>query len=183
MKDGPKQSLLDEQANIQIAIDLIELGARLPVVESETCVSRPRLLRLYKEVHGRSPSKGLLPFSTDWFVTWKPSIHSSLFYNLYVKIGKYSPELTKTDTLIKAYRLYHQQIKLSHEPPVLTITRAWIMIRFFESNLLEMKPCSTCSGHFITHAHSPHDEVRCGLCHPPSRAGNKVIKNGEQMTE
>ena len=34
-------------------------------------------LRLYKEVAGKSPSKGQLPFSTDWFMTWQPNIHSA----------------------------------------------------------------------------------------------------------
>ena len=25
----------------------------------------------------------MLPFSVDWFMTWLPNIHSSLFYNVY----------------------------------------------------------------------------------------------------
>jgi hypothetical protein len=24
----------------------------------------------------------MLPFSTDWFMTWQPNFHSSLFYNI-----------------------------------------------------------------------------------------------------
>ena len=75
------KSILTESKQIDRAVSLIQLGARLQVLESETDLSYERLLRLYKEVSGRSPSKGQLPFSTDWFLTWQPNIHSSLFMN------------------------------------------------------------------------------------------------------
>ena len=63
---------------LQTIVTLINLGARLQVLESETDLSYERLLRLYKEVSGKSPSKGQLPFSTDWFMTWQPNIHATL---------------------------------------------------------------------------------------------------------
>ena len=48
------RSLLDENRQIKRAIELINLGARLQVLESETDLPYERLLRLYKEVAGRS---------------------------------------------------------------------------------------------------------------------------------
>ena len=75
---------------IDTAVELIKLGARLQVLESETDLSYERLLRLYKEVAGKSPSKGQLPFSTDWFLTWQPNIHASLFLNIYEYLSKAS---------------------------------------------------------------------------------------------
>ena len=65
-----QKSILNESRDIERAISLINLGARLQVLEYETSLSYERLLRLYKEVAGKSPSKGQLPFSTDWFLTW-----------------------------------------------------------------------------------------------------------------
>lgn len=59
------KSIVDEARQIERAVTLIQLGARLQVLESETDLSYERLLRLYKEVAGRSPSKGQLPFSTN----------------------------------------------------------------------------------------------------------------------
>ena len=70
-KSDPHRSQADQRA-----VTLINLGARLQVLESETDLSYERLLRLYKEVAGKSPSKGQLPFSTDWFMTWQPNIHA-----------------------------------------------------------------------------------------------------------
>ena len=63
------KSVLNDSRQVERAVALIQLGARLQVLESETSLSYERLLRLYKEVAGRSPSKGQLPFSTDWFLT------------------------------------------------------------------------------------------------------------------
>ncbi|RKD76880.1 FlhC family transcriptional regulator, partial [Kushneria marisflavi] len=47
------KSVINEVRDIQLAIELIELielGARLQVLETETDLSRGRLIRLYKEV-------------------------------------------------------------------------------------------------------------------------------------
>lgn len=78
------KSILDESRQIARAVKLIQLGARLQVLESETDLSYERLLRLYKEVAGKSSPKGQLPYSTDWFLTWQPNIHASLFANIFL---------------------------------------------------------------------------------------------------
>jgi flagellar transcriptional activator FlhC len=84
------KSVLGDSKEVERAVSLILLGARLQVLESETNLSYERLLRLYKEVAGRSPSKGQLPFSTEWFLTWQPNIHASLFQNIYEYLTKVS---------------------------------------------------------------------------------------------
>jgi flagellar transcriptional activator FlhC len=42
----------------------------MQVLESELTLSRDRMVRLYREVKGMSPPKGMLPFSADWYMTW-----------------------------------------------------------------------------------------------------------------
>lgn len=64
-----EKSIVQEARDIQLAMELINLGARLQMLESETQLSRGRLIRLYKELRGSPPPKGMLPFSTDWFMT------------------------------------------------------------------------------------------------------------------
>ena len=77
------KSVSQEADDILLASSMITLGARLQVLEAETSLSHDRLARLYREIRGCSPPKGMLPFSVDWFMTWLPNIHSSLFYNVY----------------------------------------------------------------------------------------------------
>jgi flagellar transcriptional activator FlhC len=164
------KSVLNESRQIERAVALIQLGARLQVLESETELSYERLLRLYKEVAGRSPSKGQLPFSTDWFLTWQPNIHSSLFLNIYEYLGKVSA-LEDIDAVMKAYKLYNEQVTSLGMEPLLSITRAWRLVKFVDNNMLAMTRCSKCGGHFVTESYENSRHFVCGLCEPPARAG------------
>ncbi len=164
------KSILTEAKQIERAVTLIHLGARLQVLESETDLSYERLLRLYKEVSGRSPSKGQLPFSTDWFMTWQPNIHSSLFLNTHEYLNKVAA-LDEIDTVIKAYQLYVEQMQAEGLEPLLSVTRAWRLVKFVDNGMLTMTKCSKCGGHFVTHPHEIARHYVCGLCNPPARAG------------
>ena len=104
---APVKSVLNESKQIERAAMLIQMGARMQVLESETTLSYERLIRLYKEIAGKSPSKGQLPFSTDWFLTWQENIHSSLFLNIYEYLSK-GVDLDSVELLTKAYRLYNE---------------------------------------------------------------------------
>ncbi len=164
------KSILTEAKQIETAVELIKLGARLQVLESETDLSYERLLRLYKEVAGKSPSKGQLPFSTDWFMTWQPNIHASLFLNIHEYLNK-AAALDEIDTVIKAYKLYLEQVGAQDLEPQLSVTRAWRLVKFIDNGMLTMTKCSKCGGHFVTHPHEIARHYVCGLCNPPARAG------------
>jgi flagellar transcriptional activator FlhC len=174
------KSILTEARQIERAVTLINLGARLQVLESETDLSYERLLRLYKEVSGRSPSKGQLPFSTDWFMTWQPNIHASLFLNIHEYLNK-TAELDEIDTVIKAYQLYLEQIQAQGLEPLLSITRAWRLVKFVDNGMLTMTACSTCHGHFVTHPYEIARHYVCGLCEPPARAGKGKAAGSLQL--
>ena len=164
------KSVISEARDIRLAIELIELGARLQMLEAETNLSRERLLKLYKEVRGESPPKGMLPFSTDWFMTWQPNIHASLFM-AYFRFMQTHTQLKGLELIIKAYRMYLEQIKRGGMDTVLSLTRAWTMVRFFDAKMLQMANCKECGGEFVAHAYDPTKGYVCGLCHMPARAG------------
>ncbi|GAB7536233.1 flagellar transcriptional regulator FlhC [Burkholderia sp. 22PA0099] len=164
------KSVVLEVKEITLAIELIELGARLQLLEAETNLSRDRLIKLYKELKGVSPPKGMLPFSTDWFMTWQPNIHSSLFYNIY-RFMQAHGGCDSIQSIVKSYRLYLEHVGLSDDEAALSLTRAWTLVRFFDSGMLQMTPCTRCGGQFVAHAHDPQHGFVCGLCQPPSRAG------------
>jgi flagellar transcriptional activator FlhC len=174
------KSVVNESEQIQLAIQMIKLGARLQLLESQTTLSRERLIKLYKELKGVSPPKGMLPFSTDWFLTWQPNIHSSIFYNIYKFMIDYTGE-TGIHAIIKAYSLYLQQVETEEgAEPVLSMTRAWTMVRFVESKMLKLQSCSCCGGNFIVNAYDLNGSYVCNLCHVPSRAGK--TKKTKELT-
>lgn len=165
------KTVVGEAQQVKIAIDLIEMGARLQLLQEETSLSRERLLRLYKEIKKESPSKGMLPYSTDWFMSWQPNIHSSLFINIHQFLVK-NTGIDGVHALISAYRLYLDQMQgIESVEVVLSITRAWYMLRFFKAGMLQLVPCQECGGLFVTHEGDLHVNYVCAICHAPARAG------------
>jgi flagellar transcriptional activator FlhC len=170
MSTTSTKSVLKDSRQVELAVALIQMGARLQMLESETNLSYDRLLRLYKEVAGKSPSKGQLPFSTEWFLNWQPNIHASLFINIYEYLSKVSA-LDDIDALMKAYRLYTEQVSSCAMEPLLSVTRAWRLVKFIDNSMLGRTKCSKCSGYFVTEAYENAKHFECGLCTPPARAG------------
>jgi len=176
-----------EAEDIILASRMIGLGARLQVLQAETSLSYDRLARLYRELRQHSPPKGMLPFSVDWFMTWQPNIHSSIFYNIYRYLDTHTPA-KKAYALVEAYRLYlEHSFAGSPEPqaddePVLSFTRAWVLVRYFESNLVQLTACSSCSGEFVTHAYEPPQDFVCAICQPPPRAGKVRRRRARKTT-
>jgi flagellar transcriptional activator FlhC len=164
------KSLVSEARQTQLAIDLIQHGARLQLLEAETTLSRERLLKLYKEVRGVSPPKGMLPFSTDWFISWQPNIHASLFIDIHRYLLKHA-DIRGIEAVLKAFKLYLEHCQANQNEPALSLTRAWSLVRFFDAKLLQTAPCTRCHGHFVVHSLELYDNFVCGLCRVPSRAG------------
>lgn len=170
MATASNKSVLNDSRQIERAAMLIQMGARMQVLESETDLSYERLLRLYKEVAGKSPSKGQLPFSTDWFLSWQENIHSSLFLNIYEYLSK-SMDMDPVDTLTRAYRLYQEQVDAAQIDALLSFTRAWRLVKFVDAGMLNMTACSSCGGKFVSELYENPRTYQCGLCNPPARAG------------
>lgn len=164
------KSLLREAEEIQLVAEMVSLGARMQMLEAETSLSRERLLKIYKEVRGASPPKGMLPFSTDWFMAWQPNVHASLFMAFF-RFFEQRTEAKGLDAILKAYHLYLDHIEAQTIEPVLSLTRAWTLVRFFDADLLQAASCTRCGGEFVVHAYEPVHEYVCGLCNMPSRAG------------
>lgn len=172
---APVKSVAKEAQEILLASDMVRLGARLQVLQAETSLSYDRLSRLYREIRGCSPPKGMLPFSVDWFMTWLPNIHSSVFYGIYRYIDTHTPA-KKSQALVEAYRLYLEQAFVGRPEdakaePVLSFTRAWMLLRFIEGGMIQLAHCTRCTGAYVAHAHDPQHDFVCAICRPPPRAG------------
>ena len=169
-----EKSIKSEMRDAQIAMELISFGARMQVLEIETGLSRRRLLKLYKELKGCSPPKGMLPFSTDWYMAWEQNIHSSLFYTIYRYMLK-TESGRPVEIMLKAYRLYLENGLCDvNKEPVLGLTRAWTLLRYIDSKMISHTQCCSCGGVFITTPENTNNIYTCSLCYPPSRAVKKT---------
>jgi flagellar transcriptional activator FlhC len=75
------------------------------------------------------------------------------------------------EALVKSYRLYTEQVAVTTGETVLSITRAWFLIRFFDAKMLQLTDCKECGGRFVVHSNELCNDYTCGICRPPSRAG------------
>ncbi|WP_084688823.1 flagellar transcriptional regulator FlhC [Paraburkholderia oxyphila] len=168
-----RTSIIDDAREVVRASALIELGARMQVLESELALPRDRLIRLYHEIKGESPPKGMLPSSADWYMTWQANIHASLFYNAYVFL-KDQAGCSHLDALTKGFRLYREHCAQNRLEMQLDLTRAWTLVRFFKGGLLQLTACRRCAGKFVIHKYDAPDGKVCAICQPPSRAGKRA---------
>lgn len=158
----------EELSQLQLAADMVKLGARMQVLQAETDISRSKLLNLYREIAGESPPKGLLPSSEDWFLSWLQNIDSSLFIAYYKTLRGRGVE--RTDALVKAFQFYQEQLRRDNREEVLSFSRAWTLVRFVEAGILDTLGCTRCGSEFIVHKYTPAQDFQCLLCSPPSRA-------------
>ncbi len=123
-------------------------------------LSRERLIQLYKELKGVSPPKGLAAF-------FDRLVHDLAGQYPFVDVLQHvpihaglRPTRSRLQALIKSYRLYLEQIEYQGGEIVLDFTRAYTMVRFFDSDMLQLSSCSRCGGHFVAHAHDHKTRLR-----------------------
>lgn len=90
-------------------------------------------------------------------------------------------ELDEIDTVIKAYQLYLEHLAAQALEPLLSVTRAWRLVKFVDNGMLTMTCCRKCGGHFVTHPHEIARNYVCGLCEPPARAGKGKAAGSLQL--
>lgn len=168
-------SVTDDLSQISMAADLIKHQPRLQMLTELTNLSRDRLLNLYKEINNASPTKGQLPFSTDYFLVWNGNVHASLFYNRYLWF-KSNSSLPMGAMLAKAYSYYKDELAAMQIPIELSITRAWMLVKYFDAGMLTLTPCVQCGGHFVTDTYDLQAGYCCGFCKKPPRAGSCLVK-------
>jgi flagellar transcriptional activator FlhC len=74
-------------------------------------------------------------------MTWQPNIHASLFLNIHEYLNKVA-EMDEIDTVIKAYQLYMEQTTAQGLEALLSVTRAWRLVKFIDNGMLTMTKCS-----------------------------------------
>lgn len=85
------------------------------------------------------------------------------------------------ELLIKAYELYGEQMDHLGLDKLLSVTRAWRLMKFMHSNLLAMNTCKECSGRFVTDLYENPKFFVCGMCKPPARAGKGQANGSLQL--
>ena len=162
---GNGGSILQEVQQVGFAVKLIEMGARLPVLEAEVDLNRHSLVKLYREVMGKSPPTGMLPYSEDWFLRKRNNLQAAEFLSIYRSLSEseYGPR-TKVERFITSFLRYKEQVSRRGDTPLLDATRAWTLLRFVRSRVLKAVHCRKCSSNFVRHIHEPKRSCNSKQC-------------------
>lgn len=158
-----------------VALQFIELNTPISIIALETGLRTNTLRKMYQEHAGHLPPRGTLPFSSDWYLQWRPNIHASLFANLYLDL--LNTGLESSERLTAAYRHYMSELAcFDDNAPLLSIARAWTLLRFCRGQILQLTPCHHCQAHYISSAYQPSNSFICGICRTPSHAGYRHLQ-------
>lgn len=174
--------LIAQMGELALAKRMIELGARMQVLESELTLSKPALLNLYRSIKGESPKKGQVPFLVNYYFEWQVFSNASLFLNIFHKLEFISPKLSVAELLIKAYESYYSMVTASGQEPKLTFTRAWRLYKFEQVSMIVLKTCPACKGRMIFDPTRIHSNVPCMLCDPPNR-NRRALKRKDESEQ
>ncbi len=160
---------LQQNARMQLAIDLIERAMRTSIVARETQL-RPALLReLHREVHGDKPVAGQLPSTSGILHSPRLQASASVFVALYQALGG-APSAGAVDVraLMHAHRLYLEQLstlpaaeKTLGEP--IDINAAWVIARDLTTGLAARRFCPHCAVHYLA-ADFSRRSLQCPIC-------------------
>lgn len=168
-----QKSLQDEIKKLNLAREMLELGARIPMLEAETGLPRYKLSNLSREMHGDASPRGIIPFKHTWFRNWLNNIESSLFHNLYKNYCELGEE--PQQALLKAYRLFQRQMELEGREPKLSFSRAWTLEKLMSQKKIQEAPCKSCSGIFVVADYRIPKNFHCPICKPPPNLRNANI--------
>ena len=131
-------------------------------------LERERLIALYEEVKGVPPAESIAVLPPDWFLAWQPNMHASLFIAIWRYLHQFLG-VAGVDAFVQGYRLYMGHMQATALTPVLTVTRAWTLIRYLGVRL-RTTPCAVCGTDFVVARHDTDRDAACGLCQLPCGA-------------
>jgi flagellar transcriptional activator FlhC len=171
-----KRTLKHELHQYGNAIHLLELGARVPIVYEMTHLSNWYLRKLSLEIRGESPRKGQLPNSEIWYLKKQNNLHASLFTVIYDEVLLTAEESADgCHALVDAYRIYCNQMEAAQLNPLLTIDRAWGLVKSLQNKSLKRCRCRQCQGSFVAAHTRLEPQYVCWECRD-SRSMDRLLE-------
>jgi hypothetical protein len=135
--------VLDDIAQLNLAVELLRRKARISIVHCETGVPRPKLRILYRELHGHGAPSGQMPaIGGATIQTRLQQIHAGLFAALYERHAE--SELSRRldiRAIIAAHDLYESMVA---QESLLDFNAAWVIARDLLVGTSELRFCSVC---------------------------------------
>ncbi len=154
-----------------LAYELIRRKLRTPVVHLHTQIPLADIRGWYREVHGQSPSSGLLPSMSTLLPNRNSQIYVSVFAAIYQRIGG-TRVLNEIDihALVEAWDLFDKLTAHLDKRRPADITDAWVIARDLRARSAAMLRCPKCATPFLV-AYDCKLPPNCPVCHEARQSG------------
>ena len=155
-----------------LAYELIRRKLRTPVVHLHTQIPLADIRGWYREVHGQSPSSGLLPSMSTLLPNRGSQIHVSLFAAIYRRLGG-DRVLQEIDihALVEAWDLFDGLTAHGDRKRPADLTDAWVIARDLRAKSAQMHRCGKCSSPYLV-ADDCKLPPSCPMCHAIRQSGS-----------
>lgn len=142
---------------LQHAMDLAQFGARAIIITELTGLNLTTSKRIYREVNGKPPPPGQLPFTDSWYIRFqRRMLHALLVWQYYKRFLGENQGASKL--WLSTYRSYFAHVT----EPLVDINRAYFIPRLLHAGIWVEQACPLCAGGYP----SPYDPVGslCPAC-------------------
>ena len=163
LKLTPKETdILGLKRKLDLAKGIIEKGGRPSIVRAVCGISKTSALQLHKEIHGKGPNAGLLPYDCDWIAKSPLNcLHASIYFNIYQKLTS-SCNANKGEIYLMSYTLYEQIVGDTQK--LLNINRAWHIGQQLGLANFCGATCKRCKATYVSIKEFPAPFDLCPLC-------------------
>lgn len=134
-----------------LALTMIRAGFRTSIVFIHTQLSKLLLRRLYKELHLKSPSSGLLSSSAYVLSNRKNQLYATLFMNIYAQLHGKQQNSVDVRLVIESWDIFKMLVPKYMELDIhpQTINEAWTLTRDFRCETNYFEACPKCSQQYL----------------------------------
>jgi len=157
-RSSAHSTLFARASSIFDAVELIRLGARIPLICKLTGLEHSTAKRLYQQIRGFHAPAGQAPYTDTWYLkSHQRMLHTTIIWRLFQAFEATSKAAARA--LIDIYGSYTQMV----QNVLLDITRAAFVPQLVAQGLCLEYRCEHCSLSFI----GPETNVNksCPACH------------------
>lgn len=164
---------LERHRNVHLALALVIRKMRTTPAHAMTGIPETDLRRLYRQIHGTSPSSGAIPSTAHLMTSRRRQARLSAFLSVY--LGFEGPDHRErpldAGILVLAYDHFISQFGGS-DAAEMDLTAAWSLVREYKAGISRFRYCPKCSARHIETQNSDMP-LNCPFCTLRSRERQK----------
>jgi hypothetical protein len=162
----PKETdFLGMARKMNLATGIIIEGGRPTIVQAVCRLPKPTTLQLYKEIHGKGPSSGLLPYDPDWVMKSPENcLHASVYCNIHETLVRADTDAWRGEIFLEAYKRYKETFAFKGQAVLLNINRAWCIERQISVEHVSRMTCGRCHYTYAALTEYPEGYKFCPVC-------------------